>query len=229
MALVLVVDDDIAVRDVVVDAVTLAGHQALSAEDGYSALSAIRAENVDLVVTDVNMPRMDGFELLSRIRGQGSDIPVLLLTARDQKLDISTGFRAGADDYVSKPFGLEELTLRIQALLRRAGKLSEEVELLTCGPLTLDRANYKVTKSVIGEIELSPTEFRLLTELMLNKGRVLAKNVLLDKIWGFGYQTGATVLDTYISYLRRKVHDENWQGIKTVRGIGFKLVEDEAT
>jgi two-component system OmpR family response regulator len=226
MAHILVVDDDKSVADMVVDALSLTGHQSTAVADGYAALNVLRAESIDLVISDVNMPKMNGFELLERVRKQGNDIPFLLLTARDQRQDVATGLRTGADDYVTKPFGLEELTLRVQALLRRAGKLERAGQNLTCGPLTVDLDSFEVRKN--GElISLSTTEFKLLTELLKANGKVVTKTALLDRIWGYGYYTGATVLDTYISYLRKKVHDDDWQGIKTVRGTGFKIVDDE--
>lgn len=226
MAHILVVDDDKSVADMVVDALSLTGHQSTAVADGYAALNVLRSESIDLVISDVNMPKMNGFELLERVRKQGNDIPFLLLTARDQRQDVATGLRTGADDYVTKPFGLEELTLRVQALLRRAGKLERAGQNLACGPLTVDLDSFEVRKN--GQlVSLSTTEFKLLTELMKANGKVVTKTALLDRIWGYGYYTGATVLDTYISYLRKKVHDDDWQGIKTVRGTGFKIVDDE--
>lgn len=226
MAKILVVDDDQSVREMVADAIALSGHQAHAASDGFSALNLLREQEIDLVVSDVNMPKMDGFELLERIRKQGSDLPFLLLTARDQKVDVTTGLKFGADDYVTKPFGLEELSLRIQALLRRAGKLNTTAQKLSCGPIEMNLENYEVTKAGGEPVTLSQTEFKLLAELIKSKGKVIGKSALLDRIWGYGYHSGATVLDTYISYLRKKLHDDDWQGIKTVRGAGFKIVED---
>lgn len=227
MAKILVVDDDKSVAEMVVDALSLMGHTPVAAPDGYAALNTLRTDNIDLVISDVNMPKMDGFELLDRVRKQGNDVPFLLLTARDQRQDIAQGLRTGADDYVTKPFGLEELTLRVQALLRRAGKLSNASNILHCGPITADLESFEVTRR--GEpIELSATEFKLLTELMKANGKVVTKTALLDRIWGYGYYSGATVLDTYISYLRKKIHDDQWQGVKTVRGTGFKIVDDGA-
>lgn len=226
MARILIVDDDRTIRELAAESITLSGHQTFSAEDGFAALNVLRTENIDLVVSDVNMPRLDGFELLKRVRNQGNEVPFILLTARDQKADIVEGFKIGADDYISKPFGLEELSLRIMALLRRSGKIASGPSTLTCGPVRLYLEDYSVTKGDGPPIQLSRTEFRLLAELINSKGRVIDKASLLDRIWGYGYLSGATVLDTYISYLRKKLHDDNWRGIITVRGIGYKIVED---
>lgn len=225
MAKVLIVDDDPTILELAAESISLAGHQTFTAEDGFSALNVLRAENIDLVVSDVNMPRLDGFELLRRVRNQGNEVPFILLTARDQKSHVVEGFKIGADDYISKPFGLEELSLRINALLRRTGKISNGPTILTCGPIRVDLENYTVTKGDGLPVQLSRTEFRLLAELINSKGRVIDKSSLLDRIWGYGYMSGATVLDTYISYLRKKLHDDDWQGITTVRGIGYKIVE----
>jgi two-component system OmpR family response regulator len=158
--------------------------------------------------------------LLERLRAAGDETPVILLTARGDRADVAVGFRAGADDYVTKPFGLEELMLRVEARLKHLLKSSNAV--LEIGPLRLDEDAHTVTVEGAA-IELSPTEFRLLQELMQRKGRVATKGALLDSVWGINWDTNVTVLDTYISYLRKKVHTETWQGIKTVRGIGFQI------
>jgi two-component system OmpR family response regulator len=149
---------------------------------------------------------------------------VILLTARGDRADVAVGFRAGADDYVTKPFGLEELMLRVEARLKHL--LNAQREVLEVGPVRLDEDAHQVTVDGVA-IELSPTEFRLLQELMQRKGRVATKGALLDSVWGINWDTTVTVLDTYISYLRKKLHTDNWQGIKTVRGIGFQIEAGE--
>lgn len=221
-ARILVVDDEPGMRDMLVDTLTLAGHSAASATDGFDALKVIRAEKFDLIISDVNMPKMNGFELLENLRDHNDMTPVILLTARADRSDVTTGLKFGADDYVTKPFGLEELTLRVAAILRRTKGEAQVVTLHECGPLSLDEERHLVTMQ--GKpVELSPTEFRLLLELIERQGKVVTKTHLLDRVWGMGFATGATVVDTYISYLRKKLHTDTWQGIKTVRGIGFQI------
>lgn len=219
---ILVVDDEPGMRDMLVDALSLAGHQATAAGDGFEALKLIRAERFDLVISDVNMPRMNGFELLQDLREHGDQTPVIMLTARGDRNDVTAGLKFGADDYVTKPFGLEELTLRVAAILRRTSADAGDANIHECGPIRIDEDRHQVTMN--GEaVDLSPTEFRLLLELVERQGKVVSKSHLLDRVWGMGFATGATVVDTYISYLRRKLHTEDWAGIKTVRGIGFQI------
>lgn len=221
-ARILVVDDEPGMRDMLVDTLTLAGHSAASATDGFDALKLIRAEKFDLIISDVNMPKMNGFELLENLREHYDQTPVILLTARADRNDVTTGLKFGADDYVTKPFGLEELTLRVSAILRRTKGEAQVVTLHECGPIVLDEERHVVTMDG-NPVDLSPTEFRLLLELIERQGKVVTKTHLLDRVWGMGFATGATVVDTYISYLRKKLHTETWQGIKTVRGIGFQI------
>jgi two-component system OmpR family response regulator len=147
-----------------------------------------------------------------------------VLSARQEKSDVIEGFRVGADDYISKPFDLEELIMRIKSVIRRSGT-SEISKTLRAGPITLNEENYEVRFND-ELVDLSKTEFRLLQYLMENVGRVVTKERLLDAIWGYGFQTTTTVVDTYISYLRKKLHREGFEGIKTIRGIGFQLKVD---
>ena len=218
------VDDEPSVRDMVSDALSLAGYSTQISADGFEAIQALKKEKFDLLVADVNMPRINGYELVERVRANGNSIPVIFLTARLEKPDIARGFRAGADDYIGKPFSLEELTLRVAAILRRTQVTSPSDRVLSCGPVILDFDTHKV--EVEGkEVFLSPTEFRLLAYLMENKNKVLTKHALLDEIWGMGFADTATVVDTFISYLRKKIHTQNFAGIKTVRGIGFQIVD----
>jgi two-component system OmpR family response regulator len=224
IAKILVVDDEPSVREMVSDALSLAGYTIQIAADGFEALQALKKDKFDLLVADVNMPRVSGYELVERIRVNENTIPVIFLTARLEKPDIAKGFRAGADDYLGKPFSLEELTLRVAAILRRTLPAAQNDRQLLCGPVTLDFDTHKVTVER-KEVVLSPTEFRLLAYLMENKNKVLTKHALLDEIWGMGFAESATVVDTFISYLRKKIHTPNYEGIKTVRGIGFQIVE----
>jgi two-component system OmpR family response regulator len=227
MAKILVVDDESGIRDVLCDGLHLAGFDTVTAIDGFDALKILRDEPVDLIIADINMPRIDGYEMLERLREQGNQTPALLLTARHDRADITRGLRLGADDYVTKPFGLEELTLRVKAILRRTNPDSQQVDSLKLGPLELIDSSHSVLLNG-SAIELSPTEFKLLRYLMKQPKKVVRKEVLLDAIWGMGFATGATVVDTYISYLRKKLHTPDWQGIKTVRGIGFLITDEPA-
>jgi two-component system OmpR family response regulator len=218
--MVLVVDDEDAINELICDALSLAGYRTLSAFHGMDALRQLRENSVDLVVLDVNMPNIDGFEVLRRIREADDTTPVIILTARQDRDDTKRGFVLGADDFVRKPFGIEELTLRVSAVLRRvSGRVSGTV--LTVGEIRLDPELHQVTCGEM-EVDLSPTEFRLLALLMTNPGRVLTREQLLSQIWGLDEATETKVLETYISYLRRKLGDH--LTVRTVRTIGYQLV-----
>lgn len=223
-AQVLVVDDEEGVRELLGDALRVAGYAVSTAADGMSALTVLRTSPADLLIIDINMPVLDGFELLEQLRKKGDLTPALMLSARGEKADITRGLRLGADDYVTKPFGLEELLLRVGAILRRTKATVIENSILRCGPLALDEDQHKVFYSD-EEIELSPTEFRLLQELMRNKGRVLTKSALLRDVWEIDFETETSVLDTYISYLRKKLNRNDNEFIRTVRGVGYQIVE----
>ena len=222
--LIMIVDDEAGVRELLRDTLKIAGFETVEADNGMSALTVLRSHKPELIIIDINMPLMDGFELVERLRGTGDLVPVLMLTARNDQQDISRGLRIGADDYVVKPFGLEELILRVKAILRRSKKSVDIARTLKCGPITLDEELHKVTFNN-EEINLSPTEFRLLQMLMEKKGRVLTKVLLLDEVWGITFESESTVVDTYISYLRKKLHRDGFEGIKTVRGVGFQINE----
>ena len=167
---------------------------------------------------------MDGFELVERLRKNGNNVPVLMLSARADRVDVTRGLTLGADDYVIKPFGLEELVLRLKAILRRSQISGLQNAALKCGPISIDDSTHTVTFD--GDIvDLSPTEYRLLQVLIENKNRVLSKTVLLDDVWGINFESESTVVDTYISYLRKKLHRDGFEGIKTIRGVGFVIQE----
>ena len=208
------------------DTLRLSGYAPFEAADGFLALKWLRENTVDLIISDINMPNMDGYELLERLRAIGDETPALMLTARGERGDVTRGLRLGADDYVTKPFGLEELMLRIAAILRRTiGTGEKSAEDIVCGPVILNEDRHSVT--LHGKpIDLSPTEFKLLYELMIKQGKVVTKATLLDVVWGMSFAANATVVDTYISYLRKKLHTDNYEGIKTVRGIGFQIVAE---
>ena len=227
-ARILVVDDEPGVRDMICDTLRLSGYEPFEANDGFLALKWLRENSVDLIISDINMPNMDGYELLERLRAIGDETPALMLTARGERGDVTRGLRLGADDYVTKPFGLEELMLRIAAILRRTKGAGDGGSVdIVCGPVTLNEDRHSVTLN--GQpIDLSPTEFRLLYELMIKNGKVVTKATLLDVVWGMAFAANATVVDTYVSYLRKKLHVDGFEGIKTVRGIGFQIVADPA-
>jgi len=223
---ILVVDDDRAVRDSLVRALELHGYQALAAPNGIEALHTIRRETPDAMVLDVNMPGVDGFGLTRRLREDGIGLPILLLTARDGVTDRVAGLDVGADDYLVKPFALEELLARLRALLRRQGQNGEAVGRAT-GPLhfddlVLDASTVQVRRGN-RDVELSPTEFALLQAFMENPGRVLTRDILHERVWGADMSASNT-LDVYIGYLRRKLEAGGEpRVIQTVRGFGYAL------
>ncbi len=222
-AQILVVDDESGVRELVGDVLELEGYEVTIAVDGLDALSRIRKQKFDLYVLDLNMPKIDGLVLLEKVRSGGDQTPALLLTARREKEDIHQGFRVGADDYVTKPFSIEELALRVGAILRRSSS-AQATNILRCGPISIDEDQHLV-RHQDEIIELSPTEYNLLHFLIERKNKVIRKDVLLNAIWGIDFENNSTVVETYISYLRKKLHRDGFEGIKTVRGVGFQIVE----
>ncbi|KDN18957.1 response regulator transcription factor [Amycolatopsis rifamycinica] len=222
----LVVDDEATVRELLSAALRFAGFRVTSAATAREAVAAATAEPPDLVLLDVMLPDMDGFEVVRRLRerhpGHGAPVPVLFLTARDRQSDKVTGLSLGADDYVTKPFDLAELIARIRAILRRTAGPAAGV--LTVGPLALDAEGRQVTRA--GQaIRLSATEFRLLHYLMENAGRVVSKAQVLDRVWREDFGGDAGIVDTYISYLRRKIDTGEPKLIHTVHGVGYVLRE----
>lgn len=222
-ALILVVEDDTSVREMVCDALQLAGYETKSAVDGSEALTSQQKSRADLIVSDVNMPKVDGYELAQRLRDRGDTTPIIFLTARSEKPDIGKGFRVGADDYISKPFGIEELVLRVAAILRRA-RPADAPTTLSVGPITVDLESVSV-KLQGAIVPMSPTEFKLLVALIENKSRVVSRQFLMDEVWEMGFAESATVVDTYISYLRKKLHTADFEGIRTIRGFGFQITD----
>jgi two-component system OmpR family response regulator len=222
---VLVIDDEPGVRELISEALSLSEITAVQAADGLEALSFLRRERFDLLILDINMPKLDGLALLEKLRTEGMSVPVLMLSARADKSDINQGLRIGADDYLTKPFSIEELVLRVKAILRRSKGEVAEVKVLNCGPISMDFSKYSV-KFNDQPIDLSPTEFKLLEQLILNRGNVVTKETLLFEVWEIDFKSSSTVVDTYISYLRKKLHIDGFDGIKTVRGIGFQIVAD---
>lgn len=220
-ATILVVDDEESLAEMVSAALRFAGYDVSTAGDGFEALRSLKRLTPDLIVLDVNMPELDGFEVCRRIRRDGIQVPVIFLTARDEIDDLRVGFRQGGDDYLTKPFSLEELGLRIEALLRRSDRRVEPGK-LTVGDLTLDEDAHQV---FLGdqEVQLSPTEFRLLHFLAVNSGRVMSKGQIVDSVWEYDFDGTYGIVETYVSYLRKKLSDETGALIQTVRGIGYVI------
>jgi two-component system OmpR family response regulator len=222
---VLVIDDEPGVRELISESLRISEITAVQAADGLEALSLLRREKFDLLILDINMPKLDGLALLEKLRTEGMSVPVLMLSARADKTDINQGLRIGADDYLTKPFSIEELVLRVKAIMRRSKGEVTEVKVLNCGPISMDFSKYSV-KFNDQLIDLSPTEFKLLEQLILNRGNVVTKETLLSEVWEIDFKSSSTVVDTYISYLRKKLHIDGFEGIRTVRGIGFQIVAD---
>ena len=223
-ARLLVVDDEPNILDLLAESLRYAGFDVTTAADGHAAVAAAQSQRPDLVVLDVMMPGIDGFEVVRRLRADGIRVPVLFLTARDAKEDTITGLTVGGDDYVTKPFSLGEVVARIRALLRRSGYVAEVSADtgLTFADIELDEDAHEVHKA--GEyVELSPTEFKLLRYFMENPGRVLSKSQILDHVWDYDFGGEANVVETYVSYLRRKVDTTEPRLLHTVRGVGYVL------
>ena len=222
---ILVVDDDQAVRESLRRALSLQGYDVELAADGEEALFRLRTNPsaTDLLVVDVLMPRLDGLELTRRLRSDGSELPILMLTARDQVADRVEGLEAGADDYLVKPFALEELVARVRALLRRFGP--EEATKLTFADIELDTGTREVKRGD-EELTLTRTEFALLELFLRNPRQVLTRSVIFDRVWGYDFGYGSNSLDVYISYLRKKTEvGGKSRLIHTVRGVGYALRE----
>ena len=220
LARILVAEDETSLNDLLQDALRMNGYETISAKHGLEALRLIREEKPDLVILDINMPQLDGFGVIEKLRNENNNVPVIVLTARDQKDDKSIGFGLGADDFVTKPFGLEELLMRVSAVLRRSQNTPTSGNILVSGNISLDVSNYRVSvKDKV--IETSPTEFKLLLYLMENMGRVLTREQILSAVWGLDFATDGAVLDTYISYLRKKLGDN--ANIRTIRGVGYQI------
>jgi DNA-binding response OmpR family regulator len=219
--LVLVVDDDRHIREALERTLTLEGFGVRTAADGADALEAVTAEPPAIVVLDVAMPRVDGVEVARRLRADGNDVPVLMLSARDEVEDRVAGLQAGADDYVVKPFATEELLARLQALLRRR---PEAVAVpISVGTLTVDPARRRVTLDG-DDIELTNREFELLTAFVRHAGMVLSRSQLLEQVWGYTFDVQTNVVDVFVGYLRRKLEAGGHERIlHTVRGAGFVL------
>jgi two-component system OmpR family response regulator len=219
---VLVVDDEQNITELVAMALRYTGFEVDTAASGLEALASVARFRPDLVVLDVMLPDVDGFEVCRRLVSDGMRVPVVYLTARDATEDKVRGLTIGGDDYVTKPFSLEELVARIRAVMRRAGNGAAPSGRLAFADLELDDDTHEVFRD--GQrIDLSPTEFKLLRYLLLNPNRVLSKAKILDHVWQYDFGGDANVVETYISYLRKKVDRDRPPLIHTVRGVGYRL------
>ncbi len=220
-AKLLVVDDEPNILELLSASLRFAGFEVATASDGREAVATAKAFRPDLMVLDVMMPEMDGFEVVRRLRQDGVRSPVVFLTARDSTEDKVTGLTLGGDDYVTKPFSLEEVIARIRAVLRRAGAGANASRLLFAD-LEMDDDTHEVWKA--GElVALSPTEFKLLRYFMQNGGRVLSKAQILDHVWHYDFGGDANVVESYVSYLRRKLDTADPRLLHTLRGVGYVL------
>ena len=223
---VLVVDDEPNIRELVQVALKFHGCSVTTAVNGSDALRQAEASPPDLIVLDVMLPDMDGFEVCRRLRAAGNEVPVIFLTARDTSSDTVTGLAIGGDDYVTKPFSVEALVARVRAVLRRASRSAPDAQgaggPLRGGDVELDEDRWTVHRAGI-PVELSPTEFRLLAYLMRHEGRVLTRAQLLENVWGWDYAGEFQVVETYVSYLRRKLDPLGPPVIYTQRGVGYSF------
>ncbi len=220
----LVVDDEPNILELLSASLRFAGFTVHTATDGQQALTLARKLNPDLLVLDVMMPGMDGFTVVQRLRERGQHIPVVFLTARDATQDKVTGLTLGGDDYVTKPFSLDEIVARIKAVLRRTAAAASQRShsRLQFADIELDDDSHEVVKAGVA-VQLSRTEFNLLRYLMENPGRVLSKAQILDHVWNYDFGGDANVVESYISYLRRKIDTTQPRLLHTVRGVGYVL------
>ena len=219
---VLVVDDELNIAELVATALAYEDFEVKMAHDGVSAIGAVQEFAPDLVVLDVMLPDVDGFEVQQRLRANGEGVPVLFLTARDAVEDRVRGLTLGADDYLTKPFSLQELVARVRAVLRRTRGDGSDSHRLQFADLELDEETREVRRGS-REIELTPTEFALLRYLLLNARKVLSKAQILDHVWQYDFGGDGGIVETYIAYLRKKIDAERPPLIHTLRGFGYSL------
>jgi two-component system OmpR family response regulator len=221
-ARILVVDDEKNIADLVATALRYEGFDVTTVDDGRGALAAVRAFAPALVVLDVMLPDIDGFEVQKRLRGEGQQVPVLFLTARDSIEDRVRGLTLGGDDYLTKPFSIEELVARVRAVLRRTAPEPDAPGRLSFADLELDEDMREVRRGG-RRIDLSPTEFMLLRYLLTNPRRILSKAQILDHVWQYDFGGDGRIVETYISYLRKKIDSGREPLIHTVRGVGYTI------
>ena len=235
MQKILIIEDEPNIRELVLYNLSQNGYEGLAAEDGIQGLAMARGEKPDLILLDIMLPGKNGYDICKELRAEGSKIPIIMLTAKNEEIDKVLGLEFGADDYISKPFGIRELMARIKAVLRRY-EISPDQEAaangsglasdagITIGDLTINVERHEV--KVAGKrLELTLKEFDLLRVLAENRGRVMTRDQLLDKVWGFEYIGETRTVDVHVRYLRKKLGDEDNEGkyIQTVRGVGYKM------
>ena len=221
---ILVVDDESTISDLIATSLKFVGFEVRTAANGAEALTVVEEFKPHAIILDVMMPVMDGFEVCRQIRNTGNQVGILFLTAKDEMKDKVEGLMIGGDDYLTKPFGLEELVARVHALLRRLGIVEQEIneEKISYADLILNEGTHEVHRA--GQlIELSPTEFTLLKYLLLNADRVVSKSQILDYVWDYDFNGDGAIVETYISYLRKKIDIFEPALIHTVRGVGYRL------
>lgn len=225
---ILIVEDEAKIARFIELELTHEGYETEKAFDGRSGLDMALENRFDLMLLDVMLPGLNGLELLRRLRNEGSSLPVILLTARDSVMDKVTGLDMGADDYITKPFAIEELLARIRAILRKKERPAEKMQtILRCGALVLDPARHTVSYGGM-PVTLTFKEFVLLQTLMENQDIVLSRDTLLEKVWGYDYMGETNIVDVYIRYLRQKLNDAFAPKlIQTVRGVGYVLKEEQ--
>ncbi|SNT52827.1 two-component system, OmpR family, response regulator [Streptosporangium subroseum] len=223
-ARLLIVEDEPNILELLAASLRFAGFGVNTAGNGTDAVAAVQRHRPDLIVLDVMLPDMDGFDVVRRLRGGGSDTPVVFLTARDATEDKIRGLTAGGDDYVTKPFSLEEVVARIRAVLRRtgAGDLLARMPRLVFADIELDEESHEVWRKGKA-VALSPTEFKLLRYFMANAGRVLSKAQILDHVWDYDFRGDVGIVESYVSVLRRKIDNSDPRLIHTLRGVGYVL------
>ncbi|GGO81491.1 DNA-binding response regulator [Nonomuraea cavernae] len=222
-ARLLIVEDDPNILELLAASLRFAGFDVTTAKNGHDAVASVQRHQPDLVVLDVMLPDVDGFEIVRRIRGGGMHTPVVFLTARDETEDKIRGLTIGGDDYVTKPFSLEEVVARIQAVLRRtSGDLPAPPPRLTFADIELDEESHEVWRGGHA-VALSPTEFKLLRYFMTNAGRVLSKPQILDHVWDYDFRGEVGIVESYVSVLRRKIDNRTPRLIHTLRGVGYVL------
>jgi len=224
--LILVIDDELHILELVKYNLEKEGYRTVVCEDGEEGLEIIKKEHPDLIILDLMLPGMDGLEVCKRIRRETSTsaLPVLMLTAKGEEIDKVLGLETGADDYLTKPFGIRELIARVRALLRRSTRTPDEPELVSAGSLTIDTGAFRVYKNG-KEVGLTSKEYELLKVMMLNRGKILTRDYLLNKVWGYDYYGDTRTVDVHVRHLRKKVedNDKSPKYIQTARGIGYSF------
>lgn len=223
MQKILIIEDEPNIRELILYNLIQNGYEGLAAEDGTMGITLARDEKPDLILLDIMLPGKNGYDICKELRSEGNQTPIIMLTAKNDEIDKVLGLEFGADDYISKPFGVRELIARIKAVLRRYEN-NTGTDVITVGDLSMDISRHEV-KLAGKPIELTLKEFDLLKALAENRGRVLTRDQLLDKVWGFEYYGETRTVDVHIRYLRKKLKDEDGEGkyIQTVRGMGYKM------